>query len=139
LKPEDFGMTGMDETKLLALIESVFNGQRRTLSMVEAAIEKFGSIETEITKLNRKMNSLHEVASQHHSETSTRLGAIISRLDEAEAMLDERSRDIKRTQIEVVGQYNEVLTALQDASNAMRIADDLNTRLITVESKLSLG
>ncbi|MFN4206103.1 MAG: hypothetical protein ACK4HG_06885 [Agrobacterium albertimagni] len=132
-------MTGMDETKLLALIESVFNGQRRTLSMVEAAIEKFGSIETEITKLNRKMNSLHEVASQHHSETSTRLGAIISRLDEAEAMLDERSRDIKRTQIEVVGQYNEVLTALQDASNAMRIADDLNTRLITVESKLSLG
>ncbi|MFN3364134.1 hypothetical protein D4A92_12410 [Rhizobium rosettiformans] len=132
-------MTGMDETKLLALIESVFNGQRRTLSMVEAAIEKFGSIEIEITKLNRKMNSLHELASQHHSETSTRLGAIISRLDEAETMLDERSRDIKRTQIEVVGQYNEVLTALQDAANAMRIAEDLNTRLIAVESKLSLG
>ncbi|MFN3502548.1 MAG: hypothetical protein ACK4ZJ_09815 [Allorhizobium sp.] len=132
-------MTGMDETKLLALIESVFNGQRRTSSMVEAAIEKFGSIEIEITKLNRKMNSLHELASQHHSETSTRLGAIISRLDEAETMLDERSRDIKRTQIEVVGQYNEVLTALQDAANAMRIAEDLNTRLIAVESKLSLG
>lgn len=132
-------MTGMDETKLLALIESVFNGQRRTSSMVEAAIEKFGSIEIEITKLNRKMNSLHELASQHHSETSTRLGAIISRLDEAETMLDERSRDIKRTQIEVVGQYNEVLTALQDAANAMRIAEDLNTHLIAVESKLSLG
>lgn len=54
-------------------------------------------------------------------------------------MLDERSRDIKRTQIEVVGQYNKVLTALQDAANAMRIAEDLNTRLIAVESKLSLG
>ncbi|MGE8103068.1 hypothetical protein ACQKP1_05185 [Allorhizobium sp. NPDC080224] len=57
----------------------------------------------------------------------------------AETMLDERSRDIKRTQIEVVGQYNKVLTALQDAANAMRIAEDLNTRLIAVESKLSLG
>lgn len=54
-------------------------------------------------------------------------------------MLDERSRDIKRTQFEVVGQYNKVLTALQDAANAMRIAEDLNTRLIAVESKLSLG
>lgn len=132
-------MAGTDETKLLSLVEALFNGQKRTLSMVEAAIEKFSTVETEITKLNRKMNSLHELASRHHSETSTRLGAIISRIDEAEAMLDERSRDIKRTQIEVVGQYNEVLTALQDASNAMRIAEDVNTRLITVESKLSLG
>jgi uncharacterized phage infection (PIP) family protein YhgE len=132
-------MAGTDETKLLSLVEALFNGQKRTLSMVEAATEKFSTVETEITKLNRKINSLHELASRHHSETSTRLGAIISRMDEAEAMLDERSRDIKRTQIEVVGQYNEVLTALQDASNAMRIAEDVNTRLITVESKLSLG
>ncbi|MDH4413305.1 MAG: hypothetical protein QE484_08370 [Rhizobium sp.] len=132
-------MAGTDETKLLALMEALFNGQKRTLTMVEAAIEKFSTVETEITKLNRKMNSLHDLASRQHSETSARLGAMISRLDEAEAMLDERSRDIKRTQIEVVGQYNEVLTALQDASNAFRIAEDVNTRLIVVESKLSLG
>lgn len=132
-------MTGPEDTKLLALIEALFNGQKRTLNMVEAAIEKFSTVETEITKLNRKMNSLHELASLHHGETTTRLGAIISRIDEAETLLDERSRDLKRTQIEVVGQYNEVLTALQDASNAFRIAEEVNTRLVVVEGKLSLG
>lgn len=63
-------MTGSDETKLLALIEALFNGQKRTLTMVEAAIEKFSTVETEITKLNRKMNSLHELSSRQHSETS---------------------------------------------------------------------
>ena len=132
-------MTGSDETKLLAPIEALFNGQKRTLTMVEAAIEKFSTVETEITKLNRKMNSLHELSSRQHSETSSRLEAIISRIDETESLLDERSRDIKRTQIEVVGQYNDVLTALQDASNAFRIAEDVDARLSAVERKLSLG
>lgn len=131
-------MAGTEDTKLLALIEALFNGQKRTLSMVEAAIEKFSTVETEITKLNRKMNSLQDMASRHHSETSNRLSAIISRIDEAEAVLDERSRDFKRTQIEVVGQYNDVLNALQDASNAFRIAEDVNTRLLAVEAKLSM-
>jgi uncharacterized phage infection (PIP) family protein YhgE len=131
-------MAGTEDTKLLALIEALFNGQKRTLSMVEAAIEKFSTVETEITKLNRKMNSLQDLASRHHSETSNRLSAIISRIDEAEAVLDERSRDFKRTQIEVVGQYNDVLNALQDASNAFRIAEDVNTRLLAVEAKLSM-
>ncbi len=131
-------MAGTEDTKLLALIEALFNGQKRTLSMVEAAIEKFSTVETEITKLNRKMNSLQDLASRHHSETSNRLSAIISRIDEAEAVLDERSRDLKRTQIEVVGQYNDVLNALQDASNAFRIAEDVNTRLLAVEAKLSM-
>ncbi|QLF69680.1 hypothetical protein FE840_009055 [Peteryoungia desertarenae] len=132
-------MTGTEETKLLTLIEALFNGQKRTLGMVEAAIEKFSTVETEITKLNRKMNSLQELATRQHAETSTRLEAIISRLDETELVLDERSRDIKRTQIDVVGQYNEVLTALQDASQAFRVAQDLESRLTVIETKLAHG
>jgi len=84
-----------EETKLLALMEAMFNGQKRTLGMVEAAIEKFGSVETEITKLNRKMNTLHELALRQHSETSGRLEAISSRMEETERLLDDRARDLR--------------------------------------------
>lgn len=111
-------MSGNEETKLLALMEAMFNGQKRTLGMVETAIEKFSSVETEIAKLNRKMNAVHELALRQHGETSGRLEAISARLEETERLLDDRARDLTRTQIDVVGQYNEVLTALQDASHA---------------------
>lgn len=130
-------MSENEETKLLALMEAMFNGQKRTLGMVEAAIEKFGSVETEITKLNRKMNALHELALRQHSETSGRLEAISSRLEETERLLDDRARDLSRTQIDVVGQYNEVLTALQDASHASRLAEEVSSRLTEVENKIS--
>jgi hypothetical protein len=126
-----------EETKLLALMEAMFNGQKRTLGMVEAAIEKFGSVETEITKLNRKMNTLHELALRQHSETSGRLEAISSRIEETERLLDDRARDLSRTQIDVVGQYNEVLTALQDASHASRLAEEVSSRLTEVENKIA--
>jgi hypothetical protein len=126
-----------EETKLLALMEAMFNGQKRTLGMVEAAIEKFGSVETEITKLNRKMNTLHELALRQHSETSGRLEAISSRMEETERLIDDRARDLSRTQIDVVGQYNEVLTALQDASHASRLAEEVSSRLTEVENKIA--
>ncbi|CAN7230523.1 hypothetical protein [Neorhizobium tomejilense] len=130
-------MSENEETKLLALMEAMFNGQKRTLGMVEAAIEKFGSVETEITKLNRKMNTLHELALRQHSETSGRLEAISSRMEETERLLDDRARDLSRTQIDVVGQYNEVLTALQDASHASRLAEEVSSRLTEVENKIA--
>ncbi|WP_105441019.1 hypothetical protein [Neorhizobium sp. T25_13] len=130
-------MSENEETKLLALMEAMFNGQKRTLGMVEAAIEKFGSVETEITKLNRKMNTLHELALRQHSETSGRLEAISSRIEETERLLDDRARDLSRTQIDVVGQYNEVLTALQDASHASRLAEEVSSRLTEVENKIA--
>nr|WP_250814079.1 hypothetical protein [Neorhizobium tomejilense] len=130
-------MSENEETKLLALMEAMFNGQKRTLGMVEAAIEKFGSVETEITKLNRKMNTLHELALRQHSETSGRLEAISSRMEETERLIDDRARDLSRTQIDVVGQYNEVLTALQDASHASRLAEEVSSRLTEVENKIA--
>ena len=130
-------MSENEETKLLALMEAMFNGQKRTLGMVETAIEKFGSVETEITKLNRKMNTLHELALRQHSETSGRLEAISSRIEETERLLDDRARDLSRTQIDVVGQYNEVLTALQDASHASRLAEEVSSRLTEVENKIA--
>ncbi|MFS2150967.1 hypothetical protein [Rhizobium sp. Rhizsp42] len=69
-------MSDSETAKMLAIMEAMFNGQKRTLGMVEAAIDKFSTVETEISKLNRKMNSLHELVLRHHSETSGRLEAI---------------------------------------------------------------
>ncbi|MBB3963667.1 hypothetical protein [Rhizobium metallidurans] len=69
-------MGDSETARMLAMMEAMFNGQKRTLGMVEAAIDKFSTVETEISKLNRKMNSLHELALRHHSETSGRLEAI---------------------------------------------------------------
>ncbi|MBB3963666.1 hypothetical protein GGQ67_001291 [Rhizobium metallidurans] len=40
-------------------------------------------------------------------------------------------------QIDVVGQYNEVLTALRDASHASRIAEEVQSRLTEVEAKIA--
>lgn len=130
-------MADSEESKLLSVISAMFEGQKRTLGMVEAAIEKFSSVETEITKLNRKMNALHEIGLRHHSETSNRLEAISARIEETERLLDDRSGDIMRTQIDVVGQYNEVLTALRDASHAFRIAEEVRTRLNEVEQRIA--
>jgi len=130
-------VSGNEETKLLALMEAMFNGQKRTLGMVETAIEKFSSVETEIAKLNRKMNAVHDLALRQHGETSGRLEAISARLEETERLLDDRARDLTRTQIDVVGQYNEVLTALQDASHAFRLAEEVSSRLTDVENKIA--
>jgi hypothetical protein len=126
-----------ETAKMLAIMEAMFNGQKRTLGMVEAAIDKFSTVEIEISKLNRKMNSLHELALRHHSETSGRLEAISARLEETERLLDDRANDLKRTQIDVVWQYNEVLTALRDASHASRIAEEVQSRLTEVEAKIA--
>ncbi|MDM9628119.1 hypothetical protein QTL95_19690 [Rhizobium sp. S152] len=126
-----------EEKKLLALMEAMFNGQKRTLGMVEAAIEKFNSVEIEITKLNRKMNGLHDITVRQHSETSGRLDAISARLDETERLLDDRARDLARTQIDLAGQYNDVLTALRDSAHASRSADELGARLADVENKIA--
>lgn len=126
-----------EEAKLLALMEAMFNGQKRTLSMVEAAIDKFNSVETEITKLNRRMNTLHELTVRQHGETSGRLDAISARLEDTERLVDERARDLSRTQIEVVGQYNDVLTALRDASQAFRLAEEVKGGLAEIEKRIA--
>lgn len=126
-----------EEAKLLALMEAMFNGQKRTLSMVEAAIDKFNSVETEITKLNRRMNMLHELTVRQHGETSGRLDAISARLEDTERLVDERARDLSRTQIEVVGQYNDVLTALRDASQAFRLAEEVKGGLAEIEKRIA--
>ena len=157
------------EAKLLALMEALFNGQKRTLGMVEAAIEKFSTVETEIIKLNRKVNglqelalrqqsetsgrldavsaqmgllddrldNLNELALRHQRETSGRLEAISARFEETEKLLDDRAGDITRIQIDVVGQYNEVLTALRDASHAFRIAEEVSARLTEAERRIA--
>ncbi|MCD2180127.1 hypothetical protein [Rhizobium sp. C1] len=130
-------MTEGEEARLLAIMNAMFEGQKRTLGMVEAAIEKFDSVGTEITKLNRRMNALQELAVRNHAETSGRLDAISFRLEETERVLDEHGRVIKKMQIEVVSQYNEVLTALRDASYASRIADGMDARLAEVERRIA--
>ncbi len=130
-------MSDSETAKMLAMMEAMFNGQKRTLGMVEAAINKFSTVESEISKLNRKVNGLNELALRHHSETSGRLEAISARLEETERLLDDRAVDLKRTQIDVVGQYNEVLTALGDASHASRIAEEVRSRLTEVEAKIA--
>lgn len=130
-------MTEGEEARLLAIMNAMFEGQKRTLGMVEAAIEKFDSVGTEITKLNRRLNALQELAVRNHAETSGRLDAISFRLEENERVLDEHGRVIKKMQIEVVSQYNEVLTALRDASYASRIADGMDARLAEVERRIA--
>ncbi len=130
-------MTEGEEARLLAIMNAMFEGQKRTLGMVEAAIEKFDSVGTEITKLNRRMNALQELAVRNHAETSGRLDAISFRLEENERVLDEHGRVIKKMQIEVVSQYNEVLTALRDASYASRVADGMDARLAEVERRIA--
>ncbi len=130
-------MTEGEEARLLAIMNAMFEGQKRTLGMVEAAIEKFDSVGTEITKLNRRMNALQELAVRNHAETSGRLDAISFRLEETERVLDEHGRVIKKMQIEVVSQYNEVLTAVRDASYASRIADGMDARLAEVERRIA--
>ncbi|TWF57028.1 hypothetical protein [Neorhizobium alkalisoli] len=148
-------MNGNEEAKLLALMEAMFNGQKRTLNMVEAAIEKFSSTETEITKLNRGMNTLQELLlrqngaahtlllnlqndfSNLRNEISSRFDAIVARLEDIDRLLDERANDIKRAQIDLISQYNEVLNAVQDSSQAARMARDLDVRLTEVENKIA--
>lgn len=155
-------MNGNEEAKLLTLMEAMFNGQKRTLNMVEAAIEKFSSTETEITKLNRKMNSMQEVMLRQNgtvhtlllnlqndssnlrsdflnlrNEISARLDAIVARLEDIDRLLDERASDIKRAQIDLISQYNDVLNAVQDSSQAARMVRDLDVRLTEVENKIA--
>ncbi|MGF9695279.1 hypothetical protein AAIH46_20845 [Rhizobium sp. 0TCS1.26] len=130
-------MSDSEQGKLLASMEAMFSGQKRTLGMVEAAIDKFSAVETEISKLNRKMNGLHELALRQHSETSARLDAVSGRFEETERLLDDRARDLKNNQIDIVGQYNDVLTALRDASHAFRLAEEVNLRLAVVERRIA--
>ncbi len=141
-------MSDNEATKLLPLLNALFEGRRRTLGMVEAAIENFSSVETEITKLNRKMNglqdsnmrqfgTLQELAVRQHGETTGRLDAVSVRIEDMERQLDERARDVKRTQIDLTGQYNDILTALQNASQALRISEETSIRLHDLENRMS--
>jgi len=129
-------MTDEDPSRLLPLLNALFEGQRRTLGMVEAAINKFSSVETEITKLNRKMNGLQEVVVRQHSETTGRLDALATRMEDTERLLDDRARDMKSAQIDLAGQYNDILTALQNSSHALRLSEENSARIDELERRL---
>ncbi len=101
-----------DPERLLPLLEALFEGQRRTLGMVETAINRFSAVETEITLLNRKMNGLQETTVQQvgnieellvrqHASTANRLNAIHARIEDTERLLDDRTRDIKSAQLDL--------------------------------------
>lgn len=144
---KDCQMTDQDPARLLPLLNALFEGQRRTLGMVEAAINKFSSVETEITKLNRKVNGLQESTTQqiggleelmvrHHHATTGRLDALATRLEDTERLLDDRARDMKSAQIDLAGQYNDILTALQNSSHALRLSEENSVRINELEQRL---
>ncbi len=59
-------------------------------------------------------------------------------LKESERFLDDRSADIKRVQIDAIGQYNEILTALQTAANASTDVSDFEERLSELERRMGI-
>jgi len=136
-----------DPERLLPLLEALFEGQRRTLGMVETAINRFSAVETEITLLNRKMNGLQETTVQQvgnieellvrqHASTANRLNAIHARIEDTERLLDDRTRDIKSAQLDLASHYNDSRTALQNASHALRQSRENADRLDALERNL---
>lgn len=181
-----------DEGRMLIALNALIDGQKRTLRMVETAIDRYSTIGTELTKLNRKLNASHELALRNHGEVSqridvandlalrnhgevsqridavndqalrnhsdvlhrldtvqeaalrsqnavmTRLDAIAARLEEVERLEDERAREIKEIHVDLVSQYNDILSAIQMASNSVADTRDFRERLEQLERRLGM-
>lgn len=145
-----------DEGRMLIALNALIEGQKRTLRMVETAIERYSTLETELTKVNRKLNAAHELALRNHGEISqridavndlalrnynsimTRLDAIAARLEEVERLEDDRAGEIKKIHIELSSQYNDILSALQMAWNSVADVNDFRARLEQLERRLGI-
>jgi hypothetical protein len=68
----------------------------------------------------------------------TRLDAIAARLEEVERLDDERAGDIKKLRIELITQYNDILSALQMASNSAADAKEFRERPEQIERRLGI-
>ncbi|KAB0679261.1 hypothetical protein [Aureimonas leprariae] len=134
-------MPDNDLRALFPLLEAVIEGQKRSANQLAAFATRYDFIESSYDRLARQINRLQEgqieiVAElrKHDAEfqrlygesqrLSSRLDAMLQRLDEMDTRIDRLSDDIRSLRVELVGQYNEILNAVQAGTlNKVEIAD----------------
>ncbi|MDQ6434517.1 hypothetical protein RB623_10695 [Mesorhizobium sp. LHD-90] len=128
-----------------ALVEALPNGQRRTVAHLETLATRVDELTREMVKFSRNQIQLRSDVAELRAEVDVKLvtidrrfEAILARLDELDAVVDKNADDIRKMRIEIVGQYNDILNALQSGHQAKLDIDEINARLDELERRAGL-
>lgn len=109
------------------MIETLLNGQRRTVAHLDRLTTRVEELTAEMTKFSRNQIQMRSDMGDMRAEMNARLAkidrrfeaidrrfdAILARLEELDQAVDKHGREIHEMRIEVVGQYNDILNDLQ--------------------------
>lgn len=128
------------QKRLINQLSSVIDGMKTLNERISGNLETLGRFEVEFTKQERQGNllrrdilDLKSDMGQFRSETNLRLQALLQRMDEIETVVDGNSPHIRALRIEASGQYNDILTAIQEGLLNNLSLRELSDRVVALE------
>lgn len=143
-----------------ALVEALINGQRRTVAQIDRLATRVEELTGEMIKFSRNQIQMRSDIAELRADMDTRLSAldrrfeaidrrfdaidrrcdaILSRVEELDEAVDKNATDIHKIRIELVGQYNDILNALQSGHHAKLDIEEINARLDDLERRAGMN
>ncbi|WP_442578019.1 hypothetical protein ACSBOB_20985 [Mesorhizobium sp. ASY16-5R] len=95
-------------------------------------------VRASIAQLRADMDRRFDAVDHRFDAVERRFEAILVRLEEIDNGVDQHSRELHEVRVEVVGQYNEILNALQAGNSARVDINEINARLDELERRAGL-
>lgn len=149
-------MPDNDIRGLFPLLEAVIEGQKRSANQLAAFATRYDFLESSYERLSRQIIRLQESQAdilaglrsdiQTHAgeiqklnteiqRLNSRLDAVLLRLDDMETRIDRLSDDVRSSRTELVGQYNEILNAVQAGTLNKADINDLTEGVAELERR----
>lgn len=133
------------QKRLLNQLSSVLDGMKTLNERISGNMESMARYDVEFAKLTRQNNQLRsdilDVKSElthFRTETGQRLQALSRRIDEIENFVDGNYKNIHEMRIELRGQYNDILTAIQDGLQNSITSRELADRIDELERRAGM-
>ena len=102
---------------------------------VESARRDLGA---EVSELRAEFVKFQSLLYARFAELLSRLDAIVVRLDEVESTIDLHAKELRAATIELLSQFNAILTATQDSARNQITLRELTERIERLERRLGM-
>jgi archaellum component FlaC len=138
--------------RFYAFLEALLGTQKRLVETTGRMTNRVDVLTTEVEKSNRQyvvissdvaslkndLASLKNDLGSFRAESGARADGLSRLLDEIEQVAERIGQDVKATRIELVGQQNDILNALQSGLIARLDVEDLRERIDELERHLGM-